>query len=50
MWKLLLAALATAGLLAFGDTAWLLPNYHPAVLVIPAVGIVFLAGLAYSLR
>lgn len=51
MWKLTLAAATTAALLAFGDQAWSLPEYyHPAVLVIPAVVIVFLAGLVHSLR
>ncbi|MGD9784166.1 MAG: hypothetical protein AB7E80_09735 [Hyphomicrobiaceae bacterium] len=50
MWKLALAAVAVAVATMFSQGMLALPDYHPAVLVLPAVAIVFLAGLVLSQR
>ncbi len=48
MWKFLLASAAVAGLVAFGNVSITIPHIPMALLVMPAIGIVFVAGLIYS--
>lgn len=50
MWKFLLAIAAVAGLVAFGNVSITIPHIPMALLVMPAIGIVFVAGLIYSQR
>ncbi|MCB1504726.1 MAG: hypothetical protein KDJ47_07080 [Hyphomicrobiaceae bacterium] len=50
MWKFLTAVAVVVGLIAFGDKAWTLPYIPYFAMSIPAIWIVFLAGLYISQR